>query len=491
MILLVGCARGQGNAISQPAEPVAIEVVTQTVSPQTIPTQPPAVITTAETQPTAQATIQPSAQNTAQVTAPAAAGELTRIAGDYLFTEGPEAAPDGSVYFSDVSAGKIYKWSPDGSVQVFKEGLNLPNGLAFDRSGNLIACEGGKGRLISVDPQGQVSVVVDQYNGQRFNEPNDLWIDAQGGIYFTDPAYQSPVAQDGEHVYYLSPDRSQVKRVISDFIQPNGISGSLDGKQLIVTDPGAGQTFRYDISSPGVLTNKTLLVGVGSDGLTLDASGNLFLTTPNKVQVFDKDGKTLWDIPIPENPTNLTFAGADGRTLFITARTQVYTLQLQETAAGSKNNNQGFSLSSPIVTEGGALPVEYTCDGASMAPTLSWSGAPAGTQAYALVMHHVAGPQDVHWYWVVYNLPASVTSLDKDSQLAGTLGTNSVNGKQEYTPPCSKGPGLKDYIFTVYALSAQPQFSVPAAQVDRDTLLSAIQGITLASAELNVTYTRK
>jgi streptogramin lyase len=118
--------------------------------------------------------------------------EPVAVAGSYGFAEGPAVDPDGSVYFSDITAGKIYKWSPDGSVSVFLEGLNGPNGLMFDRNGNLIACEGGNGRLISIDPHGRITVLADQFNGLRFNEPNDLWIDPQGGIYFTDPAI--PVA---------------------------------------------------------------------------------------------------------------------------------------------------------------------------------------------------------------------------------------------------------------------------------------------------------
>ncbi len=128
------------------------------------------------------------------------------------------------MYFSDINAGKIYKWSSDGSVSVFVSGLNMPNGLAFDKNGNLIACEGGAGRLISIDPKGQITVLTDQYNGQRYNEPNDLWIDPQGGIYFTDPVYQLKKVQAGEDVYYLSPDRQQVTRVIDDLVRPNGSS---------------------------------------------------------------------------------------------------------------------------------------------------------------------------------------------------------------------------------------------------------------------------
>ncbi len=423
--------------------------------------------------------------------------ELSPVAGTYQFSEGPAADETGNVYFSDVSAGKIYKWSPDGQVTVFLDGLKGPNGLAFDGNGMLIGCEGGNGRLLSIDPQGQITVLADQYNKSRFNEPNDLWIDPQGGIYFTDPAYQSPVVQDGEHVYYLSPDRSQVIRVIDNMVRPNGIVGTADGKTLYVADHGAGRTFAYDIVADGVLSNQRLFVSTGSDGMTLDAGGNLYLTTPNQVRVFDAAGKHLRDIPTEENPTNVVFAGDEGQTLFITARTAVYTLRMSTGSASvssgavTVSKTQGFILSSFAVVEGGALPAEYTCDGASATLSLAWKGAPAGTQSYAVIMHHVAGPEDVHWYWVLYNIPADVTSLPKNSVGIGTLGTNSVNGKTAYSPPCSKGPGEKAYTYTIYALSAQPQFAVPASQVNREVLLAAIQNITLASAELHVTYARK
>jgi gluconolactonase len=432
-------------------------------------------------------------QSSSGVSLPSVDSAPVAVAGSYQFAEGPAVDESGDVYFSDINDGKIYKWSTDGSVTIFLEGLNMPNGLMFDASGNLIACEGGNGRLISIDPQGQISVLVDQYNGVRFNEPNDLWIDAQGGIYFTDPAYQSSVVQDGEHVYYLSPDRSQVVRVISDFVRPNGIVGTADGKTLYVADHGAGQTFSYTINANGSLTNKQLFVSMGSDGIELDASGNLYLTTPNKVQVFDVSGNHLQDISIAqETPTNVTFAGADHLTLFITARTMVYTMQMSaQSSTGTANpvtTSSAFTLTSPDLPSDNRLPVEYTCDGVSSTLALSWSSAPAGTQGFAVVMHHVAPDNAIHWYWVLYNIPADVTSLAKNMTGIGTLGTNSVNDRNEYAPPCSKGPGDKEYIYTVYALSAQPQ--IATSPVNRAALLNAIKDITLASAEKHVVYAR-
>jgi len=147
-------------------------------------------------------------------------------------------------------------------------------------------------------------------------------------------------------------------------------------------------------------------------------------------------------------------------------------------------------LSSPVMEQGGELPREYTCDGSATTPPLAWSGAPAGTLGYAVVMHHVPGPGDTRWYWVLYGMDAAVDHLDAGAVPAAVvLGTNSVNGRNEYAPPCSKGPGVKVYTFTVYALSAQPTLGDPAT-VTRAALLDALDGLVLASATLDVTYDR-
>jgi Raf kinase inhibitor-like YbhB/YbcL family protein len=146
-----------------------------------------------------------------------------------------------------------------------------------------------------------------------------------------------------------------------------------------------------------------------------------------------------------------------------------------------------FVLTSPDLPTDHRLPAEYTCDGANSTLALSWSSAPAGTKSFAVIMHHNA-PETIHWYWVLYNIPADVTSLPKNVTGVGALGNNINNERNEYSPPCSKGPGDKEYIYTVYALSAQPQ--VTTTPVTRAVLLDAIKDITLASAELHVVYAR-
>jgi Raf kinase inhibitor-like YbhB/YbcL family protein len=167
------------------------------------------------------------------------------------------------------------------------------------------------------------------------------------------------------------------------------------------------------------------------------------------------------------------------------------TTVIQINQPAENTNASGFTLSSPDLPADGRLPVEYTCDGDGSTLALTWSGAPAGTQSYAVIMHHVAAPDDIHWYWVLYDIPTSITSLPKNVSGIGTLGNNVNNGLVEYSPPCSQGPGDKEYIYTVYALSAQPQISVPAAEVNRAVLMDAIKDITLTSAELHTVYARQ
>jgi Raf kinase inhibitor-like YbhB/YbcL family protein len=150
----------------------------------------------------------------------------------------------------------------------------------------------------------------------------------------------------------------------------------------------------------------------------------------------------------------------------------------------------GLVLRSPAVADGGQLPTEFTGDGASATLPLEWSGVPEGTRSFAVVMHHIDPEGKAKWYWVLYDLPASTRSLPKNVSGIGTLGNNSVNGRTEYAPPHSKGPGAKTYVYTVYALSAPVKLDAPTAQVNREVLLAAMKDKTLATAEMKVVYTR-
>ena len=148
-----------------------------------------------------------------------------------------------------------------------------------------------------------------------------------------------------------------------------------------------------------------------------------------------------------------------------------------------------FTLTSLAMSDGGTLPVQFTCDGASQSPPLSWSGAPAGTKSFAVLMDHSPGPNDWHWYWTLWGIDSSVSSISAGSNGDAEIGTNSVNGQLVYAPPCSKGPGEKSYTFTVFALSETPAIS-NAQSIDRTALLAAVENITLGTASMTVTYTR-
>jgi phosphatidylethanolamine-binding protein (PEBP) family uncharacterized protein len=152
-------------------------------------------------------------------------------------------------------------------------------------------------------------------------------------------------------------------------------------------------------------------------------------------------------------------------------------------------NNSTFVLRSPEVTNGGNLPVDYTGDGTGSTLPLEWSGAPAGTKSYALLMHHLDPEGVTKSYWILYNIPSNLTSLPKNVKGVGSLGA-SFKGAVGYEPPHSKGPGAKTYVLTLYALSAAAEVTGPPAQVTYAKMLEAMKGKVLASTDLSVVYTR-
>lgn len=263
--------------------------------------------------------------------------ELKLVADGYKFTEGPASDSAGNVYFTDQPNDRILKWTAaTGKVETFMEPAGRSNGLYFDREEQLIACADEKGRLWSIDPESKkTTVLLDHFGQKLFNGPNDVWVDPAGGMYFTDPFYKRPYWQDREspdqvkqRVYYL-PKGAKAPLIADDtLVQPNGIIGSPDGKLLFVADIGAKKTYQYDISKDGSLKNRNLFCEMGSDGITLDAVGNLYLTGKGVI-VFDKNGRKLGEIPNGKKWTaNVTFGGPEMKTLFITAMDSVFTLEM-------------------------------------------------------------------------------------------------------------------------------------------------------------------
>ncbi len=152
--------------------------------------------------------------------------------------------------------------------------------------------------------------------------------------------------------------------------------------------------------------------------------------------------------------------------------------------------NESMTLSSTCIGADSLLPAKYTCDGESATLPVAWKNAPAGTVSYALTMHHVASPEDVHWYWILYNIPASVMGLPENTEGIGSLGTNSVNDRNEYAPPCSQGPGIKAYTFFIFALSEELNITAPPESIDLDFIRNVMQDKIISQATMTVYYSR-
>ena len=272
-----------------------------------------------------------------------------RLADSYSFTEGPATDARGNVYFTDQPNNRIYRWDCEsGEITLFTDQSGRSNGMYFDAQGNLIACADMDNQLWRFDmrstsgrllPQGrkngQAEILITDYRGKLLNGPNDVWISKDGGYYLTDPYFKrdywtrSPERQQPvEGLYYLAPGSKQLLMLDSTLNQPNGIVGTPDGKHLYVAEAKENRILRYDILTDGSLTNRQVFANMGSDGMTIDDRGNIYLTGDG-VTVFNKDGQKIAHFPIPEDWTaNVCFGGKEHNILFITASKSVYTLKM-------------------------------------------------------------------------------------------------------------------------------------------------------------------
>lgn len=263
-----------------------------------------------------------------------AGAALELLWGEGEFTEGPAAAPDGAILFSDIG-NRIMKFDPaSGKVSVFRDPSGKANGLVFDGRGQLFACEGGNGgnRRISVTESGKARMLADRWRGKRFNSPNDLALDAGGNVYFTDPRYvgDEPREIDFEGVFRVSPD-GKVALATRDLQKPNGIL--IDGDTAWVADnngdpKGNHHLLAFRIRPDGSFGEKRVVFDFGPDrrgidGMALDARGNVYATAGRGerggVYVFGPRGEHLAFIPTPGDPTNCAF-DAKGN-LYVTAGT--------------------------------------------------------------------------------------------------------------------------------------------------------------------------
>jgi gluconolactonase len=264
---------------------------------------------------------------------------LLQVQKQFAFTEGPAVDKKGDIYFTDQPNDKIWKFSfdaahPGGMAAVFMDKTGRANGLYVDSKGNLVACADEKDQLWSISPDKKVTVLLKDFQGLLLNGPNDLWIDHRDNIYFTDPYYQRDYWErkrpdlQKQAVYYMAKAKPPIV-VDSTLVKPNGIVGTPDGKYLYVADLGDGKTYKYEINKDGTLSNRRLFASMGSDGMTIDEKGNLYLTGKG-VTIFDTSGKRLGVIPVPAGWVgNICFGGPDRKTLFITASDAIYTIRMQ------------------------------------------------------------------------------------------------------------------------------------------------------------------
>jgi gluconolactonase len=265
---------------------------------------------------------------------------VVKVAGDCKFTEGPVIDPEGNLLFSDGANDRIMRLSTDGKLSVFRQPCGRTNGMKFDAQGRLLMCQstgaGGKRRVARLEKDGTETVMADRYAGQPFNAPNDLTVDRQGRIYFTDPA----VAPQGEKpslpsgVYRIDAP-GQVSLVVSNIIRPNGILLTPDNKLLYLSDRGTQKLHRYEVQSDGSLKPAGIVYDFspdrGVDGMCLDVEGNIYAAAGQNettgLWVVSPSGNLLLHKPMPEFSTNVAFGGADMRDLYLTASTSVYRLR--------------------------------------------------------------------------------------------------------------------------------------------------------------------
>ena len=250
---------------------------------------------------------------------------VQKIAGGYTWAEGPAFDTRGNLFFTDNRENLLHKISSDGAASVFLKDANRANGLYRGKNGVLLACVGAPKQLVSIDPvTGSMTVLADSFNGAPLNSPNDLWLDPKGGIYFTDPYWGKEKSRD--KIMYLPPGQNTLILAANDMVKPNGIIGTHDGKTVYVSDWNEKKTYAYTVNSDGTLSDKRLFAPEGDDGLALDTRGNVYLSG-DAVTVYNSAGEKIDTIEVPEVAANMCFGGKGNKTLYITARTSVYSVR--------------------------------------------------------------------------------------------------------------------------------------------------------------------
>jgi gluconolactonase len=264
--------------------------------------------------------------------------KLETVATGFGFTEGPMWDAAGFLYVSDETINKIFRVYPNGKKEEVIA-LGDPDGNTFDRQHRLIDCASVLRAIIAVTADGKYKILADHYEGKKFNSPNDVIVGPDGALYFTDPTLDLVAGEKQEIPFqgvYRLDDAGNVRLLTKDLTQPNGLAFSPDGKHFYIDDSEKRNIRVYDVASDGTLNNGRIFGeepggkhdGV-PDGIKVDKSGNLFVTGPKGIWVWDAFGNHLGTIAMPEQPANLTWGDRDYRTLYITATTSMYRLEMK------------------------------------------------------------------------------------------------------------------------------------------------------------------
>jgi gluconolactonase len=302
---------------------------------------------------------------------PVAEGAVpVKIADGFIFTEGSVSDKDGNVYFVDQDNNRIMKWTfldekdpTKGKLETFLKPSNYSNGMCFDNDWNLISCADEKNELWSIEmpnkpiPDGgfkqadlKITVLIKNLNDKLLNGPNDVWVVPKGplagAMFFTDPLYarkwwagfrDNTMQQPGKYAYFMSADHKTIKPVVTDYRTPNGIIGTPDGKTLYVADIDARQTNSYTIKDDGTLADKKLFAMAGSDGMTIDSDGNIYMTNGGTgVSIWDKDGKQIDNLTPGSGCANVCFGGKNKDILFVCSKTEVWGVRMKTHGVGSQ-----------------------------------------------------------------------------------------------------------------------------------------------------------
>jgi gluconolactonase len=266
------------------------------------------------------------------------APQAERLATGFVFTEGPLWHPDGFYYFVDVRKSELHRFVPGKGAERLRANTGEGNGTTFDLQGRLILCEGGHRRVTRWSADGRSEILMDRFEGKRLNRPNDVVCKSDGSIYFTDPGLRVPLAErEVPHagVYRVMPDGAV--SLVADFEYPNGLAFSPDERFLYVANTRWAQYIHVlELDASGKMIRRRIFADMSSDetegvpdGMKVDVEGRVFCTGPGGTWVFAPDGTRLGIIRTPEVPANLAFGGADLRTLFLTARTSIYSLRVR------------------------------------------------------------------------------------------------------------------------------------------------------------------